>query len=364
MASFGEQLRQERERKGMQLEDVSLATKVGTRFLRALEEERLDQLPGGIFNKGFIRAYAQHLGLDDNEIVAEYLAIVEEKTSAAAAPAGQPGMTERSSTRDVPRQESSKKGSSKNDGSQKESLRRERSAKKRPPLPSAPLVRPTAAFHVPTEANRDPADRIPWGKLAIVLLIVAFAFALWGSFSRQSWPPKKLRTEKPAPAQAATQGSEPASQNAVSSSPPQAARPEPRTPAPMEISASPGPAGVAQRSPVTPAAQITDSETTVPPARGAFVVLIQAKEDCWLQITVDGREIMQDLLPAYHQKAVSAQKEMVIKAGNVGGIEFSFNGRKLPVQGEEDEVKTLTFGAQGLEVTRKPLETQTGRPQA
>ena len=73
MSSFGAQLRQERERQGISLEDISLTTKIGTRMLRALEEEHFDQLPGGIFNKGFIRAYARCLHMDEDQAVADYL---------------------------------------------------------------------------------------------------------------------------------------------------------------------------------------------------------------------------------------------------------------------------------------------------
>ena len=74
MATFGAQLKQERERQGVTLEEISLSTKIGTRMLRALEEEHFDQLPGGIFNKGFIRAYARCLGMDEDQAVADYLA--------------------------------------------------------------------------------------------------------------------------------------------------------------------------------------------------------------------------------------------------------------------------------------------------
>ena len=49
------------------------ATKIGTRLLRALEEEHFELLPGGIFNKGFVRAYAKYLGLNEEEAVADYL---------------------------------------------------------------------------------------------------------------------------------------------------------------------------------------------------------------------------------------------------------------------------------------------------
>src|SRR3974390_2421776 len=73
MGSFGERLRREREMRGVSLDDIAEATKIGTRLLRALEDEHFELLPGGIFNKGFVRAYAKYLGLNEDEMVADYL---------------------------------------------------------------------------------------------------------------------------------------------------------------------------------------------------------------------------------------------------------------------------------------------------
>src|SRR5580765_1315216 len=73
MGSFGDRLKQQREQKSISLDDISLSTKIGTRMLQALEEENFDQLPGGIFNKGFVRAYARHVGLDEEQAVSDYL---------------------------------------------------------------------------------------------------------------------------------------------------------------------------------------------------------------------------------------------------------------------------------------------------
>lgn len=72
MDPFGVRLKQEREKRKISLDDVSAATKISSRFLSAIESGRFDQLPGGIFNRGFVRAYARHLGLDDEQIVADY----------------------------------------------------------------------------------------------------------------------------------------------------------------------------------------------------------------------------------------------------------------------------------------------------
>src|SRR6201982_4094556 len=74
MESFGARLKRERQQRKIELDDISASTKISTRFLRALEEEQFDQLPGGIFNKGFVRAYARHLGIDEDQAIADYLA--------------------------------------------------------------------------------------------------------------------------------------------------------------------------------------------------------------------------------------------------------------------------------------------------
>jgi cytoskeletal protein RodZ len=73
VASFGQKLRQAREARNITLQEIAAATKIGTRALQALEWERFEQLPGGIFNKGFVRAYARCVGLDEEETVAAYM---------------------------------------------------------------------------------------------------------------------------------------------------------------------------------------------------------------------------------------------------------------------------------------------------
>src|SRR5450755_2883694 len=80
VGSFGERLRREREMRGVSLDDIADGTKIGTRLLRALEEEHFELLPGGIFNKGFVRAYAKYLGLNEDEAVADYLEAAGEAT--------------------------------------------------------------------------------------------------------------------------------------------------------------------------------------------------------------------------------------------------------------------------------------------
>ena len=58
--------------RGVSLEEVSAATRISTRFLEAIESDRWESLPGGVFNRGFIRSVARYLGLDEDSMVAEY----------------------------------------------------------------------------------------------------------------------------------------------------------------------------------------------------------------------------------------------------------------------------------------------------
>jgi cytoskeleton protein RodZ len=74
LGQFGERLRREREMRGITLEEIAEATKIGSRSLRALETEDFAKLPGGIFNKGFVRSYARYLGIDTEQAVTDFLA--------------------------------------------------------------------------------------------------------------------------------------------------------------------------------------------------------------------------------------------------------------------------------------------------
>ncbi len=296
MSSFGAQLKQEREKQGVSLEDISLTTKIGTRMLRALEEEHFDQLPGGIFNKGFIRAYARCLGLDEEQAIADYL------VATGASPAAR-----------------------KFDNDQAPDL--------------SPLIEPP-----PREPSQSPG--LPWGTLAVALLIVALGFAGWGFYFRDSEktddsaPPSNTVSAQPVAAEPVPTEPKPASDTPAKPVEQKAPAPEPTAAAPAAVS--------------TPTA-VPDQPRPAIPANGTFQVLIRAHEDSWLSISVDGEIVTRSLLTAPAQKSVRAQNEIVIRAGNVGALDFEFNGTKLPSQGEHGEAKTLIFNSQGLQPsTPKP----------
>jgi cytoskeleton protein RodZ len=265
--SFGARLKREREQRKISLDDISVATKIAPRFLAALEEEHFDELPGGIFNKGFVRAYARHLGLDENQALADFVA---------------------ASTPVVPEAEPQ----------------------------DAPVLEALAVRVPASRSKRRDNEGIPWGGVAAALLLAAFVFALWGFHSREKSSPKVA-------------------------APPE--RTERAQPAPMEKATPPS----------QPASSVGSTETAIPPAAvasnpGTFVVLIKAREDSWVSVTADGKQILQDTLTASTEKSVEARNQILVKTGNVGALEVSFNGKKLAPQGRENQVKTLTFDPNGL----------------
>lgn len=81
--NFGEALRREREMRGVSLEEVSNATRISTRFLLALENEQWHELPGGVFNRGFVRSVSRFLGLDEDALIAEYALVTNDKPEVA-----------------------------------------------------------------------------------------------------------------------------------------------------------------------------------------------------------------------------------------------------------------------------------------
>ena len=294
MASFGARLKQEREQRGITLDDISLTTKIGTRMLRALEEEHFDLLPGGIFNKGFVRSYARAVGMDEEQAITDYL------TATGTAPQGKQVEEDAS---------------------------------------------PVGEIRAQMESRQEEPGSVPWGKFAAALLIVALGFAAWSYYSRESHSVSDATVNTPLPA-ANRETSAPESKPVaaeIATTNPQITQPAVSTTGHQSLSSSaPGPKTPPETNP-SPASNPAQAATG-----RVFRVLIRARQDSWVSITVDGEVTTRHTLTAPAQRVVTAQDEVVIRAGNVGALDFEFNGHNLPQQGNLGEAKTLTFDKNGL----------------
>jgi cytoskeleton protein RodZ len=298
-ATFGMRLKEERERRGITLEQITQATKIGTRFLQALEQDHFEQLPGGIFNKGFVRAYARFVGLDEEQAVADYL------TATGA-------------------------------------------IEQKPEAPDA-----TSRVEVPAGPETGREGGLPWGVFAILLLIAAFSFAVWGFYSRISnTRTKEPMAPNPTHAQTLTASAEPAPSSGAISQATNESQPSSKS---MRSSTSRSSAG----QPVTASSPSGGKASALPPSADTaaprdLVLRIKAREDAWISITVDGEVTTQQTLAASTEKTVRARKDIIIRAGNIGALDLEFKGQPLPVQGAIGEVKTLAFDAGGWHVVSKP----------
>lgn len=71
-ATIGEQLRLAREERGIPLREISDQTRISVRYLEAIESNDYKRLPGGIFNRSFVRAYARYIGYDEKQALEGY----------------------------------------------------------------------------------------------------------------------------------------------------------------------------------------------------------------------------------------------------------------------------------------------------
>ena len=338
MPSFGEKLKLEREKRDITLDQVSSSTKIGKRMLQALEEDRFSQLPGGIFNKGFVRAYARVVGLDEDQVVADYL------EASGDAPTVMPDTVGHDHVRD---------------GEQAIRIREREDDSGR--------------LGIRAEA---PSRQLPWGAFAVTLLLVALALSLWTHRRREQEQSQRRLHEKvlvqPSAVPPAEQpvsesaGNAPASESRVAPSPTSGSTiPSPPTSAQTNFAASstrtatsnpksPLPAQSSQSAPTaTPAAASTLARGSIPaavstPSPGEFTLVIQAHQESWLSITADGKFVGSASLAPGDTRTIHGRKQVFVKTGNVGGLDFLLNGKKLDITGQSGEVKTLAFGPTGL----------------
>ena len=329
MGSFGERLQRERESRSITLEDISESTKISSHALRALEEERFDQLPGGIFNKGFVRAYARCVGIDEDQAVADFVAA---------------------------------------SGGDKEQ-----------PLPDPPVPRSVAL-------GPRPQSKSNWRAfLLLALLLVSSVFTSWklrpsafhqvltalaGRLSPKTTsapdqptiaPPTAI---DPAGAPPQTPVAEPVKQ--AENPPPSKTGPPPQQ-TKTGFARDPGSGGApaAEKKPSAkskPAAVTASVPTTalpnapevpaVPAAEvpaSSFTVQVRANEEAWVQITVDGKLLSAGVLAPATEKRVRAAKEVVIKTENAAGVDVLLDGRPMGPLGEEHAVTTVTLTAAGIQ---------------
>ncbi len=377
VGEFGDKFRKAREKKELALDDVSNVTKIGSRMLQAIEEEHFDLLPGGVFNKGFIRAYAKHLGLNDEEAVTEYLACLRQ-AQIDAHEVWEP--QQRSQTRDAVPQKPRLVGPNKPEPNKLV-------AKTQPPeqveelpelqLPRAEDVRPRRNRFAGTSG-----PEISWRILVITAVVVILGIILWtrrshstNTAAASTSPAKPVQTVTPSSAPVTAPEQAPTNQtSSTPSSTPAPAHSSTPNSQPPQAAGSASASHTATTTPGTqPAADQDDNNDvtvrTFPKANGQpsekstapLMLVIRATETSWISVLADGQTVSQETLIAPAHTSVRATHEIVVKIGNAAGVTFLWNEQEIPAGGAEAEVKTFVFDSNGMRVlppTQVPTQNQ------
>lgn len=370
MGEFGDKFRKAREKKELSLDDVSNVTKIGTRMLQAIEEEHFERLPGGVFNKGFIRAYAKHLGLNDEEAITDYLACLRQ-AQIDAHEVWQPDHPEqpRPAAPEKPRVVAAKKPAA--------DSRLPAAVEELPELqlPRAEDVRPRQR-----DFGAKPALEIPWRILAITVVVIVLGVILWmrrshstnaaaaSTASAGTAPaptlPDKTASEgtNPSPVLAASQAPKnpaagltvaPASTHSSAPSSPPSQRTESAATRPVIAAAATPPAADgsdADKNDVAVRSGATSNPKLSVKSPASMTLVIRATETSWISVLADGQTVSQETLIAPAHTSVRATREIVARIGNAAGVTFVWNGQEMPAEGAEGEVKTFVFDSSGMRV--------------
>jgi cytoskeleton protein RodZ len=355
VGELGKKFRKARESKQLSLEDVSNVTKIGSRMLQAIEEEDFERLPGGVFNKGFIRAYAKHLGLDSEDAVNEYLdclrqAQVDSQQVWDSSPRIDPRAKAAVATKTVEKARASTQVEEE--------------------LPHLHLPR---AEHVRTARKEylgRPSPEIPWTPIYVAAIIVIAAAFLWlrhsHSVHNAAANSAASVSASPAPTRISdSSASPPSGANSTAAQRPAAppaalhanvpAGSNPSTPAsnqPKEgiHDENQNQVKVEKKDDVTIRSFGASTPQPTEPAAANLSLIIRASENSWVSVTSDGQVVTQETLIAPAHPKFHAAREFVVRVGNAAGITFIWNGQELPPQGAESEAKTFVFDAQGMRV--------------
>lgn len=310
MAGFGDNLRREREMRGITLEEISSTTKISVRFLELLEAEEFSKLPGGIFIRSFIRSYANYLGLDEEQVMAEYQLVA-------------------------------------------------------PPQGGEDFSRLGVTGNSANKKNRAPV--LPW-IIAVILLAGGYAIFRYAHHSSEA----PLSFGNPPPVSKAVSTSARAAVNAPSVHPPQvlaapqadgattAANPASsvatENPIPADNNAAANGAAVGAKAGLTPAAKagLTPAQTfqsNAPPAPAAgngLTLQVVATEQAWVSVKADGKTALEQVMKPNDVRTLTAKSYFDVTTGNAEGTVLTLNGVTLGPLGRRGEVKVLHLTSDSL----------------
>jgi len=304
MTSIGETLRRERLKRRLDLDGVSRELKISPRLLEAIEDERFDRLPGGVFAKSFVRQYARMLGLDEEEIVGELQRMLEP-------------------------------------------FRPDLEPQEPAPEDTAPALPHLEAFETMGDIRTGRSS--PLRSLVMVILVITACSAVYAWWQRGGHFPWRLvvaREDTPAPTETVHAPVAPVAE----ATPQTQAPPETPTDTPKEDAASADtPADTIRETPEAapspPSAASPNAETGV-----RVEITAQDQQRVWFSARADGKFLYAITLEPNESRTVEATKTVLLKLGNAGGANFSLNGKPVGPVGPKGQIRSVQFTSGGFQI--------------
>jgi cytoskeletal protein RodZ len=308
---FGAHLRQAREQRGISLRDIAARTKISVLALEALERNDVSRLPGGIFTRAFVRAYANEVGLDAEDTVRRFLARFPDET-----------------TEDAPRHYEPNPDHISVD--EPPTLGRAWRAV----AWSVPLLLVVAYFGF--------GGRLPWwgdrvGRTAAAAPV-------------QNPTPAVPSAPAPAPVQPPSAAADKAegAASSVNNAPPTASQ---QPDASQQPAGAQSPAG----SPPTPAAAPAVAAATGQPVAasdaagaGAFRLTLVPREASWVSVRVNGERVYSAMMNPGERKELALHGDVSLTVGNAGAFDYFLNGQPAKTLGGVGQVATVRLNADNL----------------
>jgi cytoskeleton protein RodZ len=291
--SFGVSLKRERELRGISLAEIAKTTKISVRLLEAIEKDRFDILPEGVFRKSFIKSYAKYLGMNEEQILHEYDLEVRPSTASQAAP-----------------------------------------------------EKPSVSFRdSPAGSNR--ALLLTFG---IVLVLLAVGIGYWyltrASRKGETAPPASQTTPV-----AQAPADKPSSEGIAPTSSPVPIPAESVVPPPAATSTTAGQAVSPARDPSTLKVLgelAKKPEPAVPVATEGSTPLeltVEAQDAAWVSVRAGEKSLFSGLMNPAESKKFSLEAPLKVTLGNAGGVRLQVNGQLFSSLGKSGERKILEVSA-------------------
>jgi cytoskeleton protein RodZ len=284
LIEIGAFLQQVREDQGLSLEQITATTYVPLRMLRAIELGQIEVLPEAVFIQGFIRRYAEAMGLEGIAVAKQFPLSPDSKPlpPRSSAATGEPSGAE--------------------DGAFGASTEPEQSES--PPV----RANQNASLIARRMARRSQSSSsLPWLLGAGAAVVVVGLALTFGNFSQSTSEPTSETADAPA----------------ASTEPSEAIAPE------------------AEPTDTLPAVPNNSSVESTPTE--GLTVTLNIREASWMSVTVDGEVEFEGIAAPGTEQQWQGDQEVTIVAGNAGGVMLSYNGSDAQLMGESGEVQEITY---------------------